>query len=75
MNRNDRYDSLRICIGENGCRRLSLVKLFMVSIKFEFKCTVFNDQLYLTVSVLFIETDIHVHVTNSLTTLLPIGNF
>lgn len=28
--RNDRYDFLRICIGENGCKKLSLVKLFMI---------------------------------------------
>lgn len=28
--RNDRYDCLRICIGENGCTKLSQIKLFMV---------------------------------------------
>ncbi|XP_076101717.1 ubiquitin-like modifier-activating enzyme 6 isoform X1 [Mytilus galloprovincialis] len=30
QSKNDRYDLLRICIGENGCRKLSQVKLFMV---------------------------------------------
>ncbi|CAC5382570.1 UBE1L2 [Mytilus coruscus] len=30
QSKNDRYDLLRICIGENGCKKLSQVKLFMV---------------------------------------------
>lgn len=29
--RNDRYDELRVCIGDDICQRLSKLKLFMVS--------------------------------------------